>query len=195
MKRVFIVHRWGGNPREPWFVWIKKELEKRNFKVIIPKMPNTNHPKINSWVNHLKKVVKNPNKDTYFIGHSIGCQAILRYLQTLNKKIGGCVFVAGWFNLSEYSYKEEPENEQESRKIAKPWVSSKIDFNKIKRNSKKIVAIFSDNDPYVPLDNIKIFKNKLKAKIIIEHNKGHFDPDSNIKKVPSALKAVLKISK
>ena len=35
-------------------------------------------------------------------------------------------------------------------------------------------TIFSDNDPYVPLDNQDDFKIRLGSKIIIDHNKGHF---------------------
>jgi len=27
MKRVFIIHGWGGNPEEGWLPWLKKELE------------------------------------------------------------------------------------------------------------------------------------------------------------------------
>src|SRR3990167_5523753 len=98
MKRVFIIHGWGSNPKDDWFPWIKKELESKGFKVEIPVMPNTDEPKVNEWVGFLKKIVKNPDKDTYFIGHSIGCQTILRYLENLDKKIkiGGCIFVAGW---------------------------------------------------------------------------------------------------
>ncbi|MEK6907157.1 MAG: alpha/beta hydrolase, partial [Nanoarchaeota archaeon] len=83
----------------------------------------------------------------------------------------------------------------EVKKIAKPWLKNDINFNKIKRNTKKFVAIFSDNDPFVSLDNAKTFRNKLNAKIIIEHNQGHFDPSSNVRKLPSALKSLLQISK
>ena len=126
MKRVFLIHGWSGNPKEPWFVWIKKELEKRNFKVTIPKMPNPDYPKIDVWVNFLKRVIKNPDKNTYLIGHSIGCQTILRYLEKLNKKIGGCVFVAGFFNLDNLETKKE-------QKIARPWLKKNINFYKIKK--------------------------------------------------------------
>ena len=36
LRRVYIVHGWGGNAREEWFPWLKKELEKRNFYAGIP---------------------------------------------------------------------------------------------------------------------------------------------------------------
>ena len=189
MKRVFIVHGWEGNPKEPWFVWIKKELEKRKFKVFVPKMPNPDYPKINAWINYLKKQVKNPDKNTYFIGHSIGCQTILRYLEKLDKKIGGCVFVAGWFNLKLYNLETH-----EEVKTVEPWIKTPINFNKVKKLINKNVAIFSDNDPFVNLNEKNTFKKKLGSRIIIHHNKGHFMPQ-NIKNLPSAFNALLEISK
>ena len=79
MKKAYIIHGWGGNPQESWLPWLKEELEKRNFKVNIIKMPNPNHPTIKSWVGKLEKVVK-ADSETYLIGHSICCQTILRYL-------------------------------------------------------------------------------------------------------------------
>ena len=99
-KRAFIIHGWGSYPEEGWLLWLKKELEKKGFLVAVPSMPDTENPKIDSWVNHLSDIVGEPDVNTYLVGHSIGCQAIMRYLEELDgKRIGGTVFVAGWFNL------------------------------------------------------------------------------------------------
>lgn len=178
MKKVFIIHGWGGSPKNDLFLWMKKEMESKGFKVEIPSMPNTNEPKIKEWVEHLKKIVKNPDKDTYFIGHSIGCQTILRYLESLDKdiKIGGCIFVAGWFNLIHKSIENDLE-------IARPWIETPMDFRKICSHTDKFLAIFSDNDYFVPLTDAKLFKEKLKAKVIIEHNKGHFNTEDGVKEI------------
>ena len=40
MKRVFIIHGWGGYPEEGWLPWLKKELEKNGFKVFVPAIKN-----------------------------------------------------------------------------------------------------------------------------------------------------------
>lgn len=191
MKRAFIIHGWGGNSKEGWFPWLKSKLEKRGFKVYAPNMPDSECPKIKAWVSCLKKLVGRADKDTYFVGHSIGCQAILRYLETLpkNAKVGGAVFVAGWTNLKLKAIEDE---EPGSSKIAMPWIKKKIVWNKILRHSKKFISLFSDNDPFVYLADSKIFRAKLHSKIIVQHNKGHF---SGTKKLPVALNSVLKISK
>lgn len=109
-KRVFIVHGWGGFPQKGWFPWLKNKLENRGFIVQIPPMPDTENPNMKPWVNHLAKIVGTPDKNCYFIGHSLGCITILRYLESLktNQKIGGAVLVAGFAkDLTYEGYKNE----------------------------------------------------------------------------------------
>ena len=194
-KRVFLIHGWGGDPQEGWFPWMKKELEKRGFKVTVPQMPDAGHPKISTWVNYLKKIVNKPDEETYFVGHSIGCQTILRYLEKMPQKtkIGGAVLVAGFIKLNVAQIEKE---EPGSYKIAKPWLETPINWARIKAHTKKFIAIFSDNDPYVSeAINIKAFKSELGAEIIVEHDKGHFSGDNGIDELPVALDSVLKLSK
>jgi len=169
-KRVFIVHRWGGTPKDDWYLWLKAELEDKGFEVYIPEMPNTEHPKIEEGVATLEREVGKADKDTYFIGHSIGCQTIMRYLQEINVKIGGVLFVAGWLTLKELETQEEKD-------VAEQWLSTSIDFDKLKRILNKVTALFSLDDPYVPISDANIFKEKLGAKTITEKNKGHFNDE------------------
>ena len=189
VKRVFIIHGWDGHPDEGWFPWLKEELERKGFEVQVPEMPETEDPKIETWVLYLAQLVGKPDENTYFVGHSIGCQAILRYLEYLpdGEKIGGAVFVAGWFTLESLGTDEETET-------ARPWLETPIDFEKIKNRTQNFTAIFSDNDPYVPAENQKMFKESLGAKITVEHKKGHFSGNDKITELPSALEAVLEIS-
>ena len=190
MKRVFIIHGWDGYPEEGIFPWLKKELESRDFTVFNPAMPEPLNPRINSWVTFLGEQVGIPDKDTIFFGHSIGAQTILRYLESLpeNTKVGGAVFLAPWVNLNPVAYETD-----EVVMIAKPWLETKLSWDKIKSHANKFTAIFSDDDPLVPILDSKIFESDLGAKIIIEHRKGHFSGSSGIKELPSALDSVLKI--
>ena len=187
MKKVILVHRWEGNPNNCWFPWLKKELEKMKFKVTALKMPNPEEPKIKEWVEFMQKNIKNVDQETYFVGHSIGCQTIMRYLETLDgkTKIGGLIFVAGFFNLPNLETEEE-------REIAKSWLETKINTDKIKLMTNHIVAIFSDNDPFVPLEDTKLFKKRLNAEIIIKKNKGHFSDDAGIIKLPVVIEQIKK---
>ena len=189
-KRVFIIHGWDGHPEEGWFPWLKTELKKRGFVVTVPAMPNPAEPKIETWVPFLSQIVGNPDSQTYFVGHSIGCQTIIRYLQTLpdGAKIGGAVFVAGWYNLRNLETDEE-------KRIAGPWVNKPRDDKKIHEVVNKAVAIFSDNDPFVVPENQKSWKERVGAKIIIEHGKGHFSGSDGVTELPSALNSILELAK
>ena len=194
MKKVIIIHGWDGSPEEPMHKWLKMKLEEKGFEVIVPLMPNPEEPEIKAWINKIKEILKNPDKETYFIGHSVGCQGVLRYLETLNPdiKIGGAILIAPWMHLDDKTIEEEGE---EIVEIAKPWMETPINWKKIKKHSNNFICIFSDNDPYVPLNNKVLFKKNLSAEIIIENNKSHYDPGSNITDNPAALNKLIEISK
>jgi len=186
MKRVFIIHGWGGRPDCGWLKWLNKELSKKGFKVYSPDMPDKEFPRIKPWVDCLKKIVGKVDENTYFVGHSLGCQAIMRFLESQNNKARGVIFVGGGLKLKGLDKEEE--------KIILPWLNTPINFDKVKNKSNKFVALFSDNDPYVQIENSKIFKEKLGAKIIIEKNKGHYIEDVT-KEIPVVLKELLKLAK
>jgi len=190
MKKVIIVHRWDGTPESDWYPWLKRELESKGFEVIVPEMPETSEPSIENWVDHLRIVVGSVDEETYFVGHSIGCQTIMRYLSSLSDvKIGGIVFVAGWFNLDNLEGEEVVA-------IAKPWIETPIDFAKVRNKTNKITVFLSDNEPYGFVDeNASIFEDKLDAKVIIESEKGHFIEDDGITEVPEVLEELLRFSK
>lgn len=186
-KRVFIIHGWDGSPQNCWFPWLKKELKKKGFDVEVLSMPHPENPTIEDWVGHLSNIVGKPDKNTYFVGHSIGCQTILRYIEQLQEPAGGVVCVAGFFRLLHLATDEEKE-------IAKPWLETPLNCDKIKQKAGKIIAIFSDDDPDVDLGDKELFEKYLNAKIFLEHNKGHFSDDAGVKELPSALNAVLEIA-
>jgi len=186
MARVFIVHGWGGHEKEGWFPWLKNKLEEKGFEVFVPTMPDTNHPRIDAWIDHLKEVVGEVDQDTHFVGHSIGCQTIMRFLEQLpeDAKVGKLVFVAGFFTLTEAAYETEGD-----REIARPWIETPINTDKIKSHAQKIKVILSDNDPYVDHnENKALFEKKLDADVSIEHEKGHLSEEHGVMEALFVLK-------
>ncbi len=185
-KRFIIVHRWSGGPQDDWRPWLSEKLIEAGNEIILPSMPDTDIPIIEKWVAHLQSVVGNTDENTYFIGHSIGCQTILRYLETIDTKIGGAYFVAPWFNLMNLE-------DEETEIIARPWIETPIDFEKIKNICPHIVAFLSSNEPYGFIEeNEQILKNKLGATVTILENRGHFTEEDRGFEIPELLKEVLK---
>ncbi|HEY4515639.1 MAG TPA: alpha/beta hydrolase [Candidatus Paceibacterota bacterium] len=177
MKRVIVVHQWMAGVDGDWRPWLKTELEKRGYEVSVPEMPDIDTPVIEKWVNKLSEVVGKPDSDTYFVGHSIGCQTILRYLETINTPVGGAVFVAGWFNLQNL---ESPEIEE----IARPWIETSINLVKVKSVLPKSTLIISDNDPFGCLEENKAKFAQIMTKEIVMPNAGHLSAEDGFIELP-----------
>lgn len=182
MKKVYIVHCWGGSVLDGWYPWLRKHLEINGVKVIMENMPNTETPMISQWVKKLDSLVETLDEDTYFIGHSIGCQTIMRYLQTKETiKIGGILFVTPWLDLLPKALEDGADE------IAKPWINTPIDFEKVKRFTNRITAIFSSDDYFVSLEQTNIFQEKLNVHTVIVPEKGHISEEDGVYDLPEIL--------
>ena len=157
----------------------------------MPQLPEPDEPRIKNWVPELKEVVGIPDEQTYFVGHSMGCQTIARYLEALpvDVEVGGAVFVSGFFKRL-----TNLEDDEVVRSVADEWLKTPINLQAVKAHLKNSVAIFSDDDPYVPMDNKEEFASVLGSKIIVKHGMGHFSGSMGTIELPSALEAVLEIA-
>jgi predicted alpha/beta hydrolase family esterase len=185
-KRIFIIHGWHGTPDKNWFPWLKTELEAQGYSVTVPQLPDTDAPRIEKWIPALAKAIGQADENTYFVGHSMGCQAITRYLETLPQgiKVGGVVFVAGFFksltNIEDVATKHH-------------WLEAPINFNEVRSHLPKSIALFSTNDPWVPLENKDDFKNKLGSAVIVKDQMEHFNWQDGTDRLLVVLDIVIKI--
>lgn len=176
MKAV-IIHQWGANPTDNWYPWLKNELEKRGWEVTIPPMPDTDHPRIESWVNALAEVID--TETTLLIGHSLGSQTILRHLaQTPGHKVDA-IFVAGWFTIKGIQPESEP--------IAEPWVRTSLDFEAANKRLNRVLAVFSTDDRFVDLENVDIFADNLHMRPLVLDKRGHFEAGEGVTTIPELL--------
>jgi len=181
-KKVYIIHGWGMDSNMPWIRWLEEELPKKNIEVHAFDMPNSDEPTIEEWVNYLKKNIEEIDENTYFIGHSIGSQTIMRFLEKSHKhlRVGGCIFVAPWLDLIGLG--------NEELKIAHPWLNNKIDFERVEDHTGKVVCIFSTNDPFVEEKEWNKFEEGLGAKIIVKKDFGHFEKTEKIEEILGEIK-------
>ncbi len=187
MDKIYMVHCWDGTMDDGWYPWLEKKIQNKDTKVYRFNMPNTNCPKIEEWVSKLGQEVPMIGNNTFFVGHSIGCQTILRYLETQPvTEIGGILLVAPWLDLL-----EEAVSDAESYEIAKPWLTRPIDFEKIKKFTSNIYCIFSDNDYFVSIEQEKVFKELLQAKTIIVSEKGHISADDGVYELEEIYHAMI----
>ena len=178
-ERIVVIHGWESSPQRNWFPWLKAELEKSGCEVLAPLMPNADHPRLPEWLEFLEKTIGRADEHTYFVGHSLGVIAILRYLETLEegKTVGGVISVAGFSELIGY-------DELSS------FFKIPLEYGKVKRSAKRFVAIASDNDPHVPKKCGEILRDRLGAELIIIKNGGHLNTEAGCFELPVVLEKI-----
>ncbi len=185
MNKAYIIHRWGGDSTSDWVPWLKEELEAKAIAVSSPDMPNPNAPTIEEWTKTLSSIITSPDQETCIIGHSVGCQAIIRYLATLpeDAAVGKAILVAPWTQLTNVN--------ESAKELVKQWTDSPIDWESAKKHCKSFIVIYSNDDPKVSEENAKDFGNRLGAKLILEENRGHFSDEDDVTQLPILLKEIL----
>jgi predicted alpha/beta hydrolase family esterase len=61
-------------------------------------MPNPHQPRLKDWLDTLSLNKNTLNKHTYLVAHSLGCAAVLRFLEQtqLRQPLGGILLVSGF---------------------------------------------------------------------------------------------------
>lgn len=168
MKTVYIVHGWEWSPEHGWIAWLTKKLQEHGIEVYALLMPIPKAPEIESRVSHISSCIVAHGSEVSIIWHSLWVQAILRWAENLPTSIsfGQLISVAWWFDLANLN--------EDELSIAKPWLSAdNVNREKAASHFHDIKAIFSDDDPWVPVSNSLVFHQKLGAKIIMESGMGH----------------------
>ncbi|BAC44408.1 serine hydrolase family protein [Malacoplasma penetrans] len=164
MKDFYIIHGYGADKDSNFFPWLNDQIiSKLNYKCKTLNLPNTNNPNLKEWINFLDNNIKELNENTYFVCHSLGCIATLKFIEKQNNiKVGGIFLVSGFYeSLSLFP--------QLNGFTQKPIDESKIINKIIKR-----VVISSDNDDLVPIQYSQNLANKINAKFYSFSNYGHF---------------------
>lgn len=188
-KRAYLIHGLGGSPLQGWIPWLKGQLEDRGFTVYAPLMPSPFTPDMQAWQDAMTRLIGSVDAQTYLIGHSLGCLAILHYLESLPplQRAGGAVFVSGTLALPDVSA-------EKIARIVRPWFDRQKNFDKIREHVEKIVAILSDDDPLIPAWHLDAFALRLGAQTVLEHGKGHYSWLEGILEAPTVLRHVLIMS-
>ncbi|KKN07037.1 hypothetical protein LCGC14_1071160 [marine sediment metagenome] len=172
--KFVLVHGWDGGPDKDWFPWLAKELGKKGFGVINMSMPSPSTPTKNQWVKHLQDHIE-PLSNTIFVAHSLGCICVLRYLESIDKKIKFAIFVAPYI-----------ENEKQYKTVSS-FFHGDINWKKIKNNCPNIYTICSDNDPFVSVSQCSEIEKRFGSGCKIVKGKGHFDSSDGVEKIPEII--------
>jgi predicted alpha/beta hydrolase family esterase len=187
-RRVFIIHGWEGNPDIGWIKWLERELQRRGFDAHAPWLPDPNRPQFEKWMSAMERMIGTPDEDTFLVGHSLGCMAVIRYLERLPAgiRVRGAMIVGGRAQPPRNVQIDDPDD----RSVLMPWIGHPVDWDKVLSHTDNFTGIFSDNDPRTPLGEAKKLKRITGGNVIIKHAMAHFEEETT-ETLPDALEVVL----
>ena len=175
--KYLIIHGSFGSKDGNWFPWLKEKLEEKSEEVILPQMPvGVGKQNFDSWAAVLDEL--NIDEQTTIIAHSIAPVFVCKYLIARKRKVAKLIFVCGFNNYLGIN--------EEFDTVNQPMFTDNL--ARIKEYCNDITCLYSDNDPYVPLEVEKEFADTLTDKQIIIHNGGHLNTESGYTKFDELLK-------
>jgi uncharacterized protein len=173
---VLILHGIGGKAGNHWQQWLHDELIKKDCRIIMPNLPSPNHPDRKEWLGTIKEFLKNVEpEELIIVGHSLGVVSALDFIEQAKGKINAFISVAGFSK----DYKSE---------LNSYFLSEKsIDFNKVKKHLEQSFVIYSDDDPFVPQEELKSLATSLEVVPKIIHNGGHLNTKAGYNSFPYLL--------
>jgi uncharacterized protein len=174
-KRLIVIPRWSGTPSDDWYPWLQRELgavTPQPFDpVVVADMPDPGEPTISSWMGRVQQLLgADPDEmaRTVIIGHSVGCQAVLRALAELpvGLHVDSVLCVAGWF------WTDAP------WESLLPWIETPFDQARTRSAAgQQIVVMMSDNDRHTSdwRANRSAWQDRLDASVVIVPGANHFN--------------------
>ncbi len=181
MDTALIIHGAYGNPRQNWFPWTSRKLERLDYTTFTPQFPTPEGQNVNSWISIVAPYLAKLNQNSLLIGHSIGATFALSVLEQLATPLKATFFVSGFIgNL----------NHPELDTINTSFYQKPFDWATIRRNAGQIIIFHSDNDPFVPLHRCLELSTNLGTKPIIIPGAGHFNTASDYRQFPQLFSKI-----
>jgi hypothetical protein len=182
-RSLFIVPRWAGRPDTDYYSWLEAQVREARQGITSVRtlaMPNPSQPTIDGWVGVLDRVLgPTPSPNTLLMGHSVGCQTVIRYLATLppGQVIEGAMLVAAWWDV------DKP------WESIVPWIETPVDLARVRAAARRFVVLMSDNDPFTAdhARNARLWEERLGAEVVLAPGARHF----NNPREPAVLETLL----
>lgn len=159
---IYVVHGYTASSQANWYPDLKNNLASKGIVVHVFDMPNSHNPTEKEWLDFLEAKITNFDEKSIFIGHSLGCVAILRFLEDKNmNNIESLFLVSGFVEDSPISELSE-------------FVKRKINYSKFIETIKNRVVVSAEDDDIIPYQYSEILAKKLNAQFVLLKNGRHF---------------------
>ena len=183
--RLCIVPRWSGTADSDFYPWLLAQPAVRAHfgDVLLPGIAQPEQPTIAAWVDSLVQITAGLGPGdlgrTYVLGHSVGCQAVLRFLERSSDdaRVAGVLCVAGWWTV------DAPWDS------IRPWIDTPMQLDRVRAAAGRVHVLLSDDDPFTSdwRDNERAWRERLGAEVRCVPGARHF----NAAQEPAVLEALL----
>jgi len=185
---VVTVHAIGSNGSEHWHPWLNEGLQKGGIKSFAPDFPNSDTPVMSEWVKMLDDMYgKEMDENSVLVGRSLGSRAALKFAEThkIRKLILTCTTLDGGDEYWKEIHSKSPEFPVD---VARQFNGESIDYKKVQENVEEIIFLFSNNDPYIPVEFQNYYKEKFPEAIFKQYkNAGHFGGSDGFASFPDLI--------
>jgi predicted alpha/beta hydrolase family esterase len=172
MNNYFIIHGSYGSPSGNWFPWLKEVLTSKGKVVTVPQFPTPEGQNYENWEKVLNTYVdkKEINENTVFIAHSISPIFVCKFLIKNKIKVKGLISVAGANNFIT--------GDSELDKITSSFFMDNNELEKIIDYTGFVYCFYSNNDPYIPFENLEEFAKLTRGEKCLIEKAGHLNAES-----------------
>lgn len=139
IEQVVVMPRWSGTPESDWYPWLRAELAGWHGEVTVLDLPERDAPRIEPCIEAIASAVSDDAMPgTLLIGHSVGCQAMVRFLATRTEGIraAGLLCVAGWWAV------DAP------WPSIVPWIETPVDADAARAAAGPVTVLLGGGDPF-----------------------------------------------
>lgn len=179
MKRVFLLHGYNGIPKI--YEWLKEEIEKLGYNVIIPQFLPREGVIYEKWKEIFDKYKKYIDSDNIIVAHSIGNEFVIRYFNENDINVKLYISLAGFSEYFEWKDKED------LNRACKDFLVSKGELRNFKKRCNKKYCIYSNDDHIVPFDILESYPKSIDGVPILIKGIGHMGKKSGLEKLPKVL--------
>lgn len=182
--KMYIFHGTMGTPSGNWFPWLAQQGTSLGLEVATPLLPTPQGQTLDGWLSAFTAQCGDTDKDSIFVGHSIGAVFCLRLLERLSHGVRGSVLVAPPhqnLGLAEYDG------------LNASFVEGSFQWRDIKERAGELSLMVSDNDPYVPQGHFSFYARGLGVTPTVIAGGGHLNAESGHLTLPPILSFVERV--
>lgn len=168
IERVVVMPRWSGTPESDWYPWLRGALGGWGGALDVLALPDEDAPTITGCLAAIDAAVDAATVgSTLLVGHSVGCQAMVRWLaqRSGGPRAAGLLAVAGWWAV------DAP------WPSIVPWIESPVDTEQARAAVERVVVLLSDNDPFTAdhEGNGQAWATRMGAEVQVAPGAKHFN--------------------